>query len=206
MKWHGEYETDRLIWDYFPSGFAGNCVDVGAGNGILLSNTYVFEQAGWNCLCIEANRNHEAELRKNRKNVMICAVGAEPGKDTLKIFEPPKQPGWQLSMTGLKPFPKLLNEFKLIESREVDVKTLDQCIAEFGGFDSIDYVTIDVEGSECDVLKGFDLKRWKPKLLVIEDFASWRWSGETPHAKIYMEANGYRMDRALKYNQFFVPA
>lgn len=205
MKWNGEFDTDRIASTYFPKGFTGGVVDVGAADGINLSNTYAFEQMGWLCLCLEANADFTEALKRNRAHSMVCAVGAKPGFDELKVFEPPGQPGWRISLTGLKPFPKLISQFRLVERRPVQVKTLDQCIAEFGKFKTIDYVTVDVEGSEADVLAGFDLERWKPKLLVVEDFLAWKWRGERKYAAEHLSKRGYKLHRSVKYNDFYVP-
>ena len=45
--------------------------------------------------------------------------------------------------------------------------TLDEILA--GAREPMDFVSIDVEGSELDVLGGFDLERFAPQVLIIED-------------------------------------
>jgi len=42
-------------------------------------------------------------------------------------------------------------------------------ILEKAGVSHLDFATIDVEGAELEVLRGFDLHRWQPKVLVVED-------------------------------------
>ena len=46
----GQWETDKIIESYFDVNLKGNCVEVGAANGIKGSNTLYFEQRGWNTM------------------------------------------------------------------------------------------------------------------------------------------------------------
>ena len=50
---YGQHLEDEYIKSLFPNDFIGICIEVGAYNGISLSNTYHFELIGWRCLCIE---------------------------------------------------------------------------------------------------------------------------------------------------------
>jgi hypothetical protein len=51
---------------------------------------------------------------------------------------------------------------------KVRVRTLDRLLEE-AGFPRLDLLTIDVEGYEDEVLKGFTIERWKPQFIVVED-------------------------------------
>ena len=55
------------------------------------------------------------------------------------------------------------------EIKKVKTKTLNSIIenSKFNNL-TIDFVSIDVEGHELDVIKGFDLKKYKPKVVIIE--------------------------------------
>ena len=64
----------------------------------------------------------------------------------------------------------------------------------------IDYVSIDVEGHEIAVLEGFDLKHWRPRLLVVEDLAM----NFVLHR--YLKARGYTWFRRAGLNAWFAPS
>ena len=53
------------------------------------------------------------------------------------------------------------------EIRKIEQKTLNQILIE-NNVKVIDYLNIDVEGYEINVLKGFSIKKYKPKLISIE--------------------------------------
>jgi len=54
---------------------------------------------------------------------------------------------------------------------EVRTRRLDRLLEE-AGFPKLDYLTIDVEGWEPQVMAGFTVERWKPKVIVLEDVAN----------------------------------
>jgi hypothetical protein len=83
---------------------------------------------------------------------------------------------------------------------EVPLRTLDELLVEADAPTPIDFVSIDVEGHEMDVLRGFDLGRWRPRLVLLEDHVLSR----TLHN--YMEARGYRWVRRTDINGWYVPA
>jgi hypothetical protein len=85
----------------------------------------------------------------------------------------------------------------------VSVRTLDSCLDEFNEtmtFRSIDFISIDVEGGELEVLEGFNIAFWKPTLFVIEN-------NDEPHVKAvkeYLEPFGYKLDQRLEVNDFYI--
>ena len=64
-----------------------------------------------------------------------------------------------------------------------------------------DLVSIDTEGCELDVLDGFSLERFKPRVLVIEND---RPTGD--EVEPYLKARGYRKFHRQKINDFYVRA
>lgn len=64
---HGEEEIIRAGFDL---GFKGFACEVGAGDGIHLSNTHGLELDGWDVLCIEPFSELFSRLKDNRKRVV----------------------------------------------------------------------------------------------------------------------------------------
>lgn len=62
----------------------------------------------------------------------------------------------------------------------------------------IDILSIDVEGGELSVLKGLDLDRYAPAIILVENVFN---SSELVQ---YILAKGYRLDKHIEYNQYFV--
>jgi len=85
------------------------------------------------------------------------------------------------------------------ETITVPVRTLDDILTEAGAPDSVDFLSIDVEGHEIDVLDGFTLSRWQPRLLLIEDHIA------SLDVHRYLTRHGYRWIRRTGLNGWYVP-
>lgn len=201
MKWMGQFDppTDAVIRSYFDPAYIGAAIEVGAVDGIFYSNTYALEQEGWLCLAIEANPENYADLLRNRKHAMTCACGITNGEASLTVFDI-KQAD-HVAVTSIKPDQKLVAQYGATVVRKVPVtlRTLDDCIARFGKFQKIDVVSIDTEGTELDVLLGFDVKRWNPSLIVVEDN-----QGDNLPLATHLEKLNYHRHRRHVVNDFWV--
>ena len=81
----------------------------------------------------------------------------------------------------------------------VPVRTLDSILEEAGSPAGFDFLSIDVEGHEIDVLRGFDIARWRPRLIMIEDHVA----DLSKHR--YLISSGYRIIRRYENNGWYVP-
>ena len=81
----------------------------------------------------------------------------------------------------------------------VNQKTINSIIEnEIQNLDKIDIVSLDIEGGELNCLYGFDLEKYKPKVLVIEDAFNNKILDE------YMFKFGYKLDKHISYNKYYV--
>ena len=64
--------------------------------------------------------------------------------------------------------------------------------------EKIDFLSIDTEGTELEVLMGFDINRWKPRLFVIENNF-----GESKFSD-YLRDFGYKFSQRIGVNDFFI--
>jgi Methyltransferase FkbM domain len=82
---------------------------------------------------------------------------------------------------------------------DVPIRTLDDILEEAKAPVPIDFVSIDVEGHEVEVLSGFDLMRWRPRLVLIEDHVT------TLATHRCLTRAGYRLIRRTGLNGWYVP-
>jgi hypothetical protein len=80
----------------------------------------------------------------------------------------------------------------------VPVRTLDAIFDE-AGIKQIDFISIDVEGMELDVLRGLSSERFQPKLILLEDF----FYNHTKHR--FIRKRGYKLVRRTGFNNWYVP-
>jgi hypothetical protein len=82
---------------------------------------------------------------------------------------------------------------------EVQVRALDDILVEACAPAQFDFLSIDVEGHELEVLSGFDLARWRPRLILIEDHV-----GNLKRHR-FLDKCGYRLIRRCENNGWYVP-
>ena len=201
MSFYGQFLTDKVIQKYFPEGYIGTCVDVGMGDPIGGNNTYHFEANGWTCLCIEPNVTCCQKAKGVRKHVENLACGAEHADD--QNFDVYTINGDnQTAISSLKPDTRLIKShihlINSIHSITVKVRTLDEVLATHPYIETIDFISIDTENTELDVLKGFDVERWQPKLFVIEN------NYDEPFLGDHLKQFGYERVERVGVNDFFL--
>ena len=88
MKFYSQLGQDKFLFENFFRGMRGGVfVDVGAYDGVALSNTYYFEkELGWQGICIEPNPLAFEGLSQNRNCVLLnCGVGGQ--EELLEFLE-----------------------------------------------------------------------------------------------------------------------
>ena len=146
--------------------FVGHACDVGASDGVFNSNTLMFEQQGWTVLCVEPNPLLAAGGKENRKLWRQVAVGAADEEDVEFGVCGPAMPYPSRSSLGKQPRDGGDPADRVVR---VKVRMLDRLLEE-AGFPRLDYLTVDVEGWEREVMAGFTVERWKPKVIVLEEW------------------------------------
>lgn len=141
------------------SGGRGVYVEAGALDGVAWSNTLRLERLGWRGLLIEPSPPAFAACRRNRAADNIfenCALVGDPAVLTVRgDFDGAPMSSIEGSRRG-----------KAAEV-EVPARTL-QALFDLHGLTAVDFVSLDVEGSELDALGGIDFSRCRPRALLVE--------------------------------------
>lgn len=145
----------------------GFWVDCGAGHPKYDSVTKLFSQFGWTGINIEPLNDEFMLLTQDRpldENVQ-CLLGAENGTGT--IFAGPAENRGSSTTNPLlvKSYAKEFGQ--TFTETQVPIRTLTDILCA-KQFPAIDFLKIDVEGAELEVLRGIDLSEFNPRILVIE--------------------------------------
>jgi FkbM family methyltransferase len=196
---YGQQGEDQILWSLFPKGYRGTYLDVGALDGKLFSNTYSFELAGWKGICVEAHPNYIQILKRNRPNSIVIHA-AIAHKDKKSVIFNANSRGSLSSLTTemkehFKKFGKFFTGWKQVK---VPMKTINTVLRE-NNFEYIDVMSMDIEGGEPAALMGFNINKYKPKILVIEAL------NDTKKNAInkYMKNSGYFFAKKIAQNLFF---
>jgi len=186
-------DETRMVREFFEDKRAGFFVDVGANDPVQGSQSWHLEQTGWTGLLVEPQPDLAETLRRTRKAKVFSVACSSPqragGTLPLHIAGPFSSFDPNLMVAGVK----------AAESIEVPVRTLDSLLAEASAPAPIDFLSVDVEGHEIDVLSGFDFARWRPRLILLEDHVV----NLTKHR--FMQDAGYRLVRRTGLNAWYVP-
>ena len=191
MQSYSQYGEDLILWEFFGRRPAGFFVEIGANHPTALSNTWFFEQRGWQGLLVEPQPDRCEQLRTARPGSRVVqAALAAPGHCGQAVFK--------LAAEDMLSSLESRAGIPYVGQITVRVRTLDDVLAEAGN-PRIDFISLDVEGTELDVLSGFDLARHRPAVLLVEDH--WR----TPDVHGHLCAGGYRIVRRTGVNSWYVP-
>jgi FkbM family methyltransferase len=173
---YGQFNEDGFILSQYTQSF-GYAIEVGGADGINGSPTKCLEDLGWKTLLIEPNRELFKQAKANRPYVYNCAAGEENIDDVgMTIYT--LDGGNQTAVSGLKPNVKLIEQHQhLIKDQYLELvnqRTLNSLINKWGQdldeeIPNIDFVSIDTEGTELDVMKGFDVGKYQPKIIALEN-------------------------------------
>jgi FkbM family methyltransferase len=184
------YEN-QLIAEFFGDK-VGFFVEVGANDPHARSQTWHLEQAGWTGVLIEPQPDLARKLCDNRKSRVFAVACSSPDNAGRNL---PLHVAGPLSSLDLDQMaPGSIPETTI----QVPIRTLDSVLEEAAAPARFDFLSIDVEGHEIEVLRGFDISRWQPRLILLEDHVA----DLSKHR--YLAAAGYRIVRRHENNGWYV--
>ena len=189
MIYYSQFDEDKIIFDLFSRKKIGCCVEVGANNGIDDSTTFFFEKIGWKCILVEPNPDLCDEIRKVRQGRLFeCAVSNKKGQATLYIAEGAERSHGVSTLSDKKEDQQRIRGYGFqCKPIKVKVKTLDDILKQSEIDCEIDFISIDVEGLELEVLNGFSIEKWKPRIMMVED----NYNLENKSVKKYLKKHNY---------------
>jgi len=165
-------------------------LEVGANDGIVLSNTYELEKAGWNGMCVDPfPQNHE----HRRSKLVVAAVAASVKNVT---FHRAGVYGGIKDNLGLHAFEALKGD-----AIKTTTRTLGEVLATEQAPSHIDYFSLDTEGSEYDILSTFPFWNYTFGVITVEH------NNEEPKKSMIRELlnyHGYMLEREVEFDDWFV--
>ncbi|MGB1288532.1 MAG: FkbM family methyltransferase, partial [Aggregatilineales bacterium] len=133
------------------------------------SNTYSFELAGWQGICVEAHPDYIEPLTKNRPGSEIFFAAAGDKRDTVTFYANSRGSLSTLDKSQEETYAATFGEFFTgFEAVEVEMRTLTDMLEAANAPRPVDIISIDVEGAEQLVLEGFNLEKFQPRVVIIE--------------------------------------
>ncbi len=204
---YSEYGQDAFVLRrIYKSKADGIFVDVGANHPTLNSNTYLLELNGWTGLAIEPQTWLSEQWSGLRTTpCLTCVAGSED--KAVPFIEATEQIG----LSGVDGFNKVSGGYT---RKTVEQKALRDILPQHA-IEEIDYLSIDVEGYEMNVLQGIDFARVKVRLIGIENDLGFRWLpllGKrlgfelgSNEIRRYLQKKGFKQIARIVCDDFFIP-
>lgn len=204
IEFRSQYGEDLFLWQLLGGQTEGFFIEVGAFDGYHYSVTYALECLGWRGLLIEAHPERVGQCRERRKNsrVVHAALSKRGASGEAEFTMLEDQYGGMLSYhrTSAEHQRGLLSQGFKQSKAMVPVTCMNELLKDHSG--PIDVAVIDVEGAELDVLDGFDLVKYRPRVLLIEENA-----GQAPvNVGTVMRTQPYVQVGWVAVNRVFVRA
>jgi len=172
---------DRLL-NHKKLGFY---VDVGAYDPWVGSNTMRFYKKGWKGINIEPDLGRYSKFEEDRKGDINLNIGISDSKSQLIFYVMFPE---SLSTFSKEDMEKRVSEgFKLVEKRKVSVDTLENILSKYAKDKKVDFINIDTEGFDFNVLKGNNWEKYKPTAVCIEKVEG----KKGQEIKLFLEKKGY---------------
>ncbi|MDR1930757.1 MAG: FkbM family methyltransferase [Treponema sp.] len=156
----GRYEKD----------YKGFYVDIGAYHPLIYSNTQWFYEKGWNGINIDARPGSMKIFNKIRKRDINLEIGiseksAESEYYSFKYSDDMNSFNEALSKERMNRGDEIkeIIKIKVFSINEILEKYLPKC-------QRIDFITIDIEGHEFQIIKTLDFKKYSPRFFLVEDY------------------------------------
>lgn len=150
----------------------GFFVEVGTGDGILISNTYLLEKVyGWQGIVVEPNPVFHQSLLNNRACAVMtdCVLDVTGRTVSFDCTLEPEFSGINQEL-GDRPVSSsdVAERERPVQTIELTTVSLNDLLTRANAPAQIDFLSLDVEGAELTILSTFDFDRWQIGCLTIE--------------------------------------
>jgi len=202
-KTYSQDLEDVFINEYFKNKNYGFYIDIGCYHPIKYSNTALLYNRGWKGINIDMNSTSIDlfNIARNR-DINICSAISSTNKQVTQFIDHSYSPVNTIDKKYSDIISKKLSIKPFIE-KKIQTYTLSQVLKKYKVLlNQVDFLNIDVEAHDYEVLKGIDFVKIKPKIICIEIE---NFSSKLNFEKInnYLKKYNYIFIKKIGLNGFF---
>lgn len=193
LGFKSQYGQDQFVVERLRGMTGGVFLDIGAFDGLTLSNTWYLEkQLGWSGVAIEPAPKAYARCKDNRDCTVLngCITNSAGRVTFLEIEGPAAMLSGIVSVYTSKHIQRIKQEIEeyggAMKEISVPCFTVNE-VLHANGFDHADYLSIDTEGGELDILKSINFEAMRAKIVTVENNYS------DLRLQSYMRQVGYKL-------------
>ena len=190
-----ELGQDEWASSIFPR--PGFFLDVGSGDGVFASNTVGLEKKGWRGICIDAfPRNYEGRTAIVETACVSHCAGLE-----INFLKSNFQEGLSGIIDNISDYNKMFITTRPHEFIKMKTRLIADILDDHDAPKHIEYMSMDIEGGEYDVLRTFPFDRYSFGAITIEH--NFLEPARTLIREI-LEKNGYKFVKDVKYDDWYI--
>lgn len=196
FKSHSQIGQDAWVWETLGKPASGYFVEVGAYDNEI-SNSLAFEEMGWNGVLIEPQPEQAAKLRSTRRSTVI----------DIPVYSDHRNIQFLLDGSGsgiidtVHADPHVKEHAKTSKVINLHTCTLNDVLQEVKAPKVIDYLSIDTEGSELEVLIGVDLDSYVFRCITIEINGNLE---KQAAIRALLESKGYHYSQSKHQDDYYI--
>ncbi|ADE35620.1 FkbM family methyltransferase [Methanohalophilus mahii] len=179
---------DLILKKIFGDKKNGFYIDVGAHHPQRFSNTYYFYRQGWRGINIDAMPGSMYAFNRIRPDDLNLEIPISNKRDVLTYysFEEPALNGFSVNLNVER-----AKKNKIISKTNMETKTLEEVLDLWFNSSEIDFLSIDVEGLDFQVLNSNNWTKYRPKVVLVESLKKSIENCYNDEMACYMKKNGY---------------
>lgn len=145
----------------------GFYIDIGAHHPLRFSNTHYFYRMGWNGINIDAQPGSMKEFNKIRKRDINIEAAISDVEEELIFYS--FNDGALNTFDGHLVTSLKNTKYRIVSKQKISTISLTNVLSQFELPDEIDFMSIDAEGFDLNVIRSNDWSKYRPKIILIED-------------------------------------
>jgi FkbM family methyltransferase len=199
---------DKLVDKYLHGKRNGVFVEIGAYDGVTISNTLMLEkERGWTGICIEPLPDAFAALRRNRSCICVQTCIGDRDESEVEFLAVQSEFIWTRMLSGV------LSEYDSRHLARVDLeidqfggsksvirlpmRRLDTVLQEHG-ISKVDFLSIDTEGSELSIIGSTNFASIGNPCIAVEN------NYDDPAIDLALKEQGYKLHTTIEWDRFYV--
>lgn len=200
LESYGQTGEDKIIRDFF-SNEDFTYIDIGSGEPVLRSNSYLFYKAGKSGILVDPLRSNRilSAIIRPRDKFIQSLVGITPGVRTFWEFH-----DYEYSSMDQGVVAELVDSgrARVKSTKNVKVMTLSKVVEQLKSPSIPWFLSVDVEGADFEVIKSFDFSKNRPRVICIEDHVYIRHGSSDQH--MYLANLSYKLVNQTKLSMIYL--
>jgi len=192
---YSQLGQDLEVLKAYPKDYVGFFVDIGAYDGKDLSNTLLLEEKGWLGICAEPLPSAFAKLKECRKSCFLTnkAVWHTTG-ETFEFADCEM-------LSGITGYSTYKTEQDASNKIKVETISINDLLIQADAPEFMDYLSIDTEGTEYEILNALDHSKWAFGLIDVEHNYD---EPKRTQIRTLLESKGYVFLRENRWDDCYI--